>query len=114
MISTRSARLVIDTVVCLTLAKWETVSGRFGGYLSMSLTLAQQCRGSCREWAPTSLAENKCMICFQTVIACSTSQEPPDSQGNDIPYAAHSKDCLSALAGCTANCRGQTASGTPR
>jgi hypothetical protein len=26
--------LVIDTVVCLTLAKWETVSGRFGGYLS--------------------------------------------------------------------------------
>ena len=29
MISTRSAGLVIDTVVCLTLAKWETVSGRF-------------------------------------------------------------------------------------
>jgi hypothetical protein len=25
--------LVIDTVVCLTLAKWETVSGQFGGYL---------------------------------------------------------------------------------
>jgi hypothetical protein len=25
--------LVIDTVVCLALAKWETVSGRFGGYL---------------------------------------------------------------------------------
>src|SRR5262245_57752434 len=23
-----------DTVVCLTLAKWETVSGRFGGYLT--------------------------------------------------------------------------------
>jgi hypothetical protein len=23
--------LVIDTVVCLALAKWETVSGRFGG-----------------------------------------------------------------------------------
>ena len=34
MISTRSGALVIDTVVCLTLAKWETVSGRFGGYLS--------------------------------------------------------------------------------
>ena len=33
MISTRSGALVIDTVVCLTLAKWETVSGRFGGYL---------------------------------------------------------------------------------
>jgi hypothetical protein len=27
--------LVIDTVVCLTLAKWETVSGRFGGYLKL-------------------------------------------------------------------------------
>jgi hypothetical protein len=26
--------LVIDTVVCLTLAKWETVSGQFGGYLN--------------------------------------------------------------------------------
>src|SRR5436190_24092666 len=33
MISTRSAALLIDTVVCLTLAKWETVSGQFGGYL---------------------------------------------------------------------------------
>src|SRR6516225_5640739 len=31
--STRSVGLLIDTVVCLTLAKWETVSGRFGGYL---------------------------------------------------------------------------------
>jgi hypothetical protein len=26
--------LVIDTVVCLTLDKWETVSGQFGGYLN--------------------------------------------------------------------------------
>src|SRR5262245_46768663 len=34
MISTRSAGLLIDTVVCISLAKWETVSGRFGGYLS--------------------------------------------------------------------------------
>src|SRR6516225_9543103 len=34
MISTRSVELVIDTVVCLTLAKWETVSGQFGGYLT--------------------------------------------------------------------------------
>jgi hypothetical protein len=33
MISTRSVGLLIDTVVCLTLAKWETVSSRFGGYL---------------------------------------------------------------------------------
>jgi hypothetical protein len=29
--------LLIDTVVCLTLAKWETVSGRFGGYLTASI-----------------------------------------------------------------------------
>src|SRR5262249_26631680 len=36
MISTRSVELVIDTVVCLTLAKWETVSGQFGGYLMLS------------------------------------------------------------------------------
>src|SRR5258708_21840346 len=42
MISTRSAGLLIDTVVCLTLAKWETVSGRFGGYLMSSLASLNQ------------------------------------------------------------------------
>jgi hypothetical protein len=31
--SMRFGGLLIDTVVCLTLAKWETVSGQFGGYL---------------------------------------------------------------------------------
>src|SRR6185437_8717951 len=30
----RFGGLVINTVVCLTLAKWETVSGQFGGYLT--------------------------------------------------------------------------------
>jgi hypothetical protein len=30
----RFGGLVINTVVCLTLAKWETVSGQFGGYLN--------------------------------------------------------------------------------
>src|ERR1700730_3837530 len=40
MISTRSAGLLIDTVVCLTLAKWETVSGRFGGYLKKPAEVA--------------------------------------------------------------------------
>jgi hypothetical protein len=40
MISTRSVGLVIDTVVCLTLDKWETVSGQFGGYLSRSSSSA--------------------------------------------------------------------------
>jgi hypothetical protein len=41
MISTRSLELVIDTVVCLTLAKWETVSGQFGGYLKSPATPAR-------------------------------------------------------------------------
>src|SRR6516162_4287600 len=41
MISTRSAGLLIDTVVCLTLAKWETVSGRFGGYLTTLLEVVE-------------------------------------------------------------------------
>jgi len=27
----------MDTVVCLTLDKWETVSGQFGGYLNAGL-----------------------------------------------------------------------------
>ena len=31
----RFGGLIIDTVVCLTLAKWETVSGQFGGYLTV-------------------------------------------------------------------------------
>src|SRR5262249_12315423 len=31
---TRLVELVIDTVVCLTLANWETVSGQCGGYLT--------------------------------------------------------------------------------
>jgi hypothetical protein len=34
MTSTKFVGLLIDTVVCLTLAKWETVSGQFGGYLT--------------------------------------------------------------------------------
>jgi TPR repeat protein len=74
----------------------------------MSLTLAKQCRGSCPEWAPTALADNKCVTCLQLLIACGISQEPPDSQGTDKTYAV-SKRCLAAHADCTANCRGQTA-----
>jgi len=34
VISTRSLEFIIDKVVSLTLAKWETVSGPFGGHLS--------------------------------------------------------------------------------
>jgi TPR repeat protein len=71
----------------------------------MSLTLAQPCRSSCREWAPTSLGENKCVTCFQALIECSIGQQAPDS--SEIPYAVP-KDCLAALADCTASCRAQT------
>jgi len=83
--------------------------------VSMSLTAAQQCRGSCRDWAHTSLADNGCVTCFQMLTACSVSQTQTDSQGNDMPYEESSKRCLAALAGCTANCRKQMAqpSGTP-
>src|SRR5215475_6437651 len=41
MISTRLVEWVIDTVVCLTLAKWETVSGQFGGYLRSLVSLVR-------------------------------------------------------------------------
>src|SRR5947209_1559447 len=47
MISTRSVGLLIDTVVCLTLAKWETVSGRFGGYLSAEAQSVSPSSGGC-------------------------------------------------------------------
>ena len=50
MISTRSGALVIDTVVCLTLAKWETVSGRFGGYLSSDETNRCRSRFPVAQW----------------------------------------------------------------
>jgi len=29
----------MDTIVCLTLAKWETVSGHFRGYLTMNMEM---------------------------------------------------------------------------
>jgi hypothetical protein len=39
------------------------------------------------------------------LIACSIGRESLDR--NDIPYAVP-KDCLAALADCTASCQGQT------
>jgi hypothetical protein len=50
MISTRSVGLVIDTFVCLTLAKWETVSGHFGGYLTRQLS------STCPQWSQTTMS----------------------------------------------------------
>jgi hypothetical protein len=83
--------------------------------VAMSLAQARQCRDSCREWAPTRLADNKCVACFQALIACGASQEADDSPGNDRSYAVDSKACLAASAACTANCRSLTSpvSGTP-
>jgi TPR repeat protein len=83
--------------------------------VGMSLALARQCRDSCREWAPTRLADNKCVACFQATIACSTGQERPESSDNDRSYAVDSKACLAAAADCTAHCRAPPApaSGTP-
>src|SRR2546425_9820980 len=52
MISTRLVELVIDTVVCLTLAKWETVSGQFGGYLTSRDRRHSSSRCSCRVVPP--------------------------------------------------------------
>jgi len=48
MISTRLVELVIDTVLCLTLAKWETVSGQFGGYLTDPVVVGVACYRRCR------------------------------------------------------------------
>jgi hypothetical protein len=64
MISTRSVGLLIDTVVCLTLAKWETVSGRFGGYLTFASPVRNSMPRAClwvsrvKRWpsAPASAA----------------------------------------------------------
>jgi hypothetical protein len=77
--------------------------------VDVSLTTARRCRDSCREWAPGPWADNKCVTCFQVLIACSITQEPPDNQSNDKRYTEYSKDCLAALADCTAGCRGQAA-----
>jgi TPR repeat protein len=83
--------------------------------VDVSLTLARQCRDSCREWAPTRLPDNKCVTCFQMSVACGISQALPDSQSDDKLYAEYSKGCLAALADCTASCRGQVTptSGAP-
>src|SRR5215468_3901960 len=59
MISTRLVELVIDTVVCLTLAKWETVSGQFGGYLRRTRT---------RTWDP--LIKSLRLIVYLQRLAC--------------------------------------------
>jgi hypothetical protein len=68
-----------------------------------------------KTWAPSLLAENKCIPCLHALIACNIRQEPPNSQRDDAQYAVYSKACLAALADCMASCSKETAptSGTP-
>ena len=80
--------------------------------IDVSLTAAMHCRSSCREWASVPLPDNKCVTCFQGLIACDISQAPLDGQSNDKPYAVDPKGCLEAFDNCTADCRRQAA-GTP-
>jgi uncharacterized protein len=73
--------------------------------IGMSLTLAKQCRDTCREWAPILSSDNKCLTCFRAIIACSVS-----SQGDERPYAVYSTECVASHAECMANCGKQTTS----
>src|SRR6516165_1251029 len=78
MISTRSAGLLIDTVVCLTLAKWETVSGRFGGYLKPSKrTRTRRRQRLCpwSSWKPPRLRGHFACIAAYLVAACDGRHE---------------------------------------
>src|SRR5262249_45975328 len=77
--------------------------------IDVSLTAAMKCRSSCREWASAPLADNKCVTCFQGLIACDSSQAPLDGQNNDKPYGVDAKGCLEAFDNCTADCRRQAA-----
>src|SRR5262249_51991525 len=62
MISTRLVELVIDTVVCLTLAKWETVSGQFGGYLMPSIRWKATRRPSASQTVTLMLMARLCAL----------------------------------------------------
>src|SRR6516164_4619880 len=76
MISTRSAGLLIDTVVCLTLAKWETVSGRFGGYLSKQVACADT------TGHPLGAAVGFSRLCLNR---CRTAPNPPFPEHRHSP-----------------------------
>src|SRR5262249_24300079 len=67
MISTRSVGLLIDTVVCLTLAKWETVSGRFGGYL-----ILRQPRASIQRGIFTHRSHRRCRTSEERSPSCAS------------------------------------------
>jgi TPR repeat protein len=73
--------------------------------VSLSLTLARQCRDTCREWAATRLTDNRCAACFQSLSACDVSPASADHRDNDKSFAAAAKTCQAASADCTASCR---------
>jgi hypothetical protein len=58
--------LVIDTVVCLTLAKWETVSGRFGGYLTVYVYIT--IRHGAHDEDPGEIAEGMYSVGGRAVV----------------------------------------------
>jgi len=71
--------------------------------ISNSLTLAKQCRDSCRDWASTLLPDNTCLSCFQSAIACGVS-ETFRSPGYEKAYSVSSKGCLGWHATCMTSC----------
>jgi len=58
--SMRFGGLAIDTVVCLTLPKWETVSGQFGGYWGGFLQFDQPSSSRRSVWRPRSRRLRAC------------------------------------------------------
>ena|SRR3974390_3434135 len=88
MISTRFVGLVIATVVCLTLVKWETVSGRFGGYLTNILLaniLATECM--IRMWWTGNLAVLRSYMKWAEIDAT-----PDYPLQRFAPYEWHAKE----------------------
>jgi TPR repeat protein len=66
--------------------------------IDTSLTLAGQCRNTCRDWASTLLPDNRCLTCFHSNIACNT---------NEVPI-----NCIGSYADCMTRCsREMTSSG---
>ena len=71
MISTRLVELVIDTVACLTLAKWETVSGQFGGHLIIAFRALLQDRPEVLTATSTSGNPNaECRLRTGACVTC--------------------------------------------
>ncbi len=77
--------------------------------IETGLSLASKCRGTCREWASTLSPDNKCLICFRSMIACSAGVSRA-GEGDEKPDALGSSDCLESLEECTTGCSRDTTS----